>query len=132
MLCNIKIIFFVKNARQNGSHEIKDNEIVTSFRTARSGRKRNGFLPTKYENIISQAEWRMWLINIYINIFKTAFWKCNTVVIKNIIKVVDITKNAKNKYLNDLKHDKNKYLNNPPIIDNISRKMIISIKFSKI
>ena len=132
LLCNIKIIFFVKNAWQNGSYEIKDNEIVTSYRTARSGRNRNGFLLTKYENIIGQAEWCMWLINIYINIFKTAFWKCNTVVIKNIIKVVDITKNAKNKYLNDLKHDKNKYLNNPPIIDNISRKMIISIKFSKI
>ena len=42
-------------------------------------------------------------------------------------------KNAKNKYLNDVKHDKNKYLNNAPINDNkIYRKMIISIKFSKI
>ena len=41
--------------------------------------------------------------------------------------------NAKNKYLNDVKHDRNKYLNNTPINDNkISRKMIISIKFSKI
>ena len=42
--------------------------------------------------------------------------------------------NAKNKYLNDVKHDRNKYLNNAPIKDNIkrSRKMIISIKFSKI
>ena len=41
--------------------------------------------------------------------------------------------NAKNKYLNDVKHDRNKYLNNTPIKDNkISRKMIISIKFSKI
>ena len=41
--------------------------------------------------------------------------------------------NAKNKYLNDLKHDRNKYLNNAPIDDSkISRKMIISIKFSKI
>ena len=26
--------------------------------------------------------------------------------------------NAKNKYLNDVKHDKNKYLNNAPINDN--------------
>ena len=42
-------------------------------------------------------------------------------------------KNAKNKYLNDVKHDKNKYLNNAPINDNkIYRGMIISIKFSKI
>ena len=42
-------------------------------------------------------------------------------------------KNAENKYLNDVKHDKNKYLNNAPINDNkIYRKMIISIKFSKI
>ena len=41
-------------------------------------------------------------------------------------------KNAKSKYLNNVKHDKNKYLNNAPINDNkISRKMIISIKFSK-
>ena len=38
--------------------------------------------------------------------------------------------NAKNKYLNDVKHDKNKYLNNEPINDDkISRKMVISIKF---
>ena len=42
-------------------------------------------------------------------------------------------KNAKNKYLNGVKHNKNKYLNNASINDNkISRKMIISIKFSKI
>ena len=42
-------------------------------------------------------------------------------------------KNTKNKYLNDIKHDKNKYLNNTPMNDNKkSRKMIISIKFSKI
>ena len=42
-------------------------------------------------------------------------------------------KNAKNKYLNHVKHDKNKYLKNAPISGNkISRKMIISIKFSKI
>ena len=41
--------------------------------------------------------------------------------------------NAKNKNLNDVKHDRNKYLNNALINDNkISRKMIISIKFSKI
>ena len=41
--------------------------------------------------------------------------------------------NAKNKYLNDVKHDKNKYLNNALINnDKMSRKMIISIKFSKI
>ena len=40
---------------------------------------------------------------------------------------------TKNKYFNDVKHDRNKYLNNAPINDNkISRKMIISIKFSKI
>ena len=40
---------------------------------------------------------------------------------------------AKNKYLNDIKQDKNKYLNNAPISDNkISKKMVISIKFSKI
>ena len=39
-------------------------------------------------------------------------------------------KNAKNKYLNYVKHDKNKYLKNAPINGNkISRKMI---KFSKI
>ena len=42
-------------------------------------------------------------------------------------------KNTKNKYLNDVKHNKNKYLSNRPINDNKkSRKMIISIKFSKI
>ena len=41
--------------------------------------------------------------------------------------------NAKNKYLDNLKHDKNKYLNDATINDSkISRKMIISIKFSKI
>ena len=41
--------------------------------------------------------------------------------------------NAKNKYLNDVKHGRNKYLNKAPINDNkISRKMILSIKFSKI
>ena len=85
-LCNIKIIFFVKNAWQNGSYEIKDNEIVTSYRTTRSGKNRNGFLLTKYENIISQTEWPMWRTNIYINIFKTAFWKCEIVIIKIIIK----------------------------------------------
>ena len=40
---------------------------------------------------------------------------------------------AKNKYLNDIKQDKNKYLNNAPTSDNkIPRKMVISIKFSKI
>ena len=40
--------------------------------------------------------------------------------------------NAKNKYLNDIKHDKDRFLNNAPINDNkTSRKMIISIKFSK-
>ena len=76
------MIFFLKNVWQN---ETKENEIVTSYRTARIGRNRNGFLLTKYENI-SQTEWHMWLINIYINIFKTAFWKCKIVVIKNIIK----------------------------------------------
>ena len=27
LLCNIKIIFYVKNAWQNGSYEIKDNNI---------------------------------------------------------------------------------------------------------
>ena len=48
-------------------------------------------------------------------------------------KVVVIMGNAKNKYLNDVKHDKNKYLNNALINnDKMSRKMIISIKFSKI
>ena len=42
-------------------------------------------------------------------------------------------RNAKIKYFNDIKHDKNKYINIAPINDNkISRKMIISIKFSKI
>ena len=42
-------------------------------------------------------------------------------------------KNAKSKYVNGVKHDKNKYLNNAPISDNKRfRKMIISIKFSKI
>ena len=41
--------------------------------------------------------------------------------------------NAKNIYLNDIKHDRNKYLNNAPINGNkISSKMIILIKFSKI
>ena len=28
----LKLSFFVKNAWQNGSYEIKDNEIVTSYR----------------------------------------------------------------------------------------------------
>ena len=42
-------------------------------------------------------------------------------------------KNPKSKYLNDVKHYKNKYLNNARINYNeISRKMVISIKFSKI
>ena len=41
-------------------------------------------------------------------------------------------KTAKNKYLSDIRLNKNKYLNNAPINDKISRKMIISIKFSKI
>ena len=75
----------------------------------------------------------MWLINIYINIFKTAFCNCEIVVIKNIIKSSRCYGKCQNKYLNNVKHDKNKYLNNAPINDNIiSRKMIISIKFSKI
>ena len=86
LLCNIKIIFFVKNPWQNGSDEIKDNEIVTSYRTTGSERNRNRFLLIKYENIISQTECSMWRINISINIFKTGFWKCEIVVIKNIIK----------------------------------------------
>ena len=48
-------------------------------------------------------------------------------------KVVFIMENAKNKYLNDVKQVKNKYLNNALINDNkVFRKMIISIKFSKI
>ena len=34
----------------------KDNKIVTSYRTTKSGRNRNGFLLIKYENIISQTE----------------------------------------------------------------------------
>ena len=47
-------------------------------------------------------------------------------------------KSAKNKYLNNVKHDKslnnlNKYLNNPLINDTkISKKMIIPTKFSRI
>ena len=64
MLCDIKIIFFVKNAWQKDSYEIKDNEIVTSYRTS------HGFPLIKYENIIGQTEWPMWRINyIYILIF---------------------------------------------------------------
>ena len=63
MLCNIKIIFFVKNAWQKDSYEIKDSEIVTSYRNS------YGFPLIKYENIISQTEWPMWRINIYIYIY---------------------------------------------------------------
>ena len=41
-------------------------------------------------------------------------------------------KNAKNKNLNNGKHDKNKYFSKAPINDNkISRKIIISIKYLK-
>ena len=98
MLCDIKIIFFVKNTWQNSSYTIKDNEIVTSYRATIRGRNRNGFLLIKCENIISQTEWPMWRINIY---------------------VVAIMENAKNKNLKDLRQDRNKYLNNPPINDNI-------------
>ena len=65
---------------------MRDNKIVTSYRTARSVRNRNGFLLIKYENIISQTEWPMWRIDTYINIFTTAFWKYKIVVITNIIK----------------------------------------------
>ena len=50
LLCNIKIILFVKNDLQKGFYKIKDNEIVTNYRT-RSGRNANGFSLTKYENI---------------------------------------------------------------------------------
>ena len=56
LLCNIKVTFFVKHSLQNSSNEINYNEIVTSYRTARSGRNKNGFILTKYENIISQKE----------------------------------------------------------------------------
>ena len=86
LLCNIKTIFFKKNAWRKGSYEIKYDEIVTSHRTARSGRNRNDFVLTKYENI-SKREWCMWLINIYINVFETAFRKCKIVVIKVLQKM---------------------------------------------
>ena len=86
LLCNTNTIFFVKNAWRNSSYEIKDNDIVTSYRTTRSGRNRNGLLLIKYEDI-SQIEWSMSCINLYINIFKTAFWKWEIVVIKNIISL---------------------------------------------
>ena len=88
MLCNIKIIFFVKNAWQNGSYEIKDNEIVTSYRTTRSGRNGNGFLLIKCETLlVKQSDVCDVLIYyIYINILQTPVWKCEIVVIKNIRK----------------------------------------------
>ena len=40
-------------------------------------------------------------------------------ILKILQKVVAIMENAKNKYLNGVKHDRNKYLNNAPIKDNI-------------
>ena len=40
-------------------------------------------------------------------------------------------KNAKNKYLSDIRLNKNKYLNNAPINDKISRKMIYQLSFQK-
>ena len=52
--------------------------------------------------------------------------------VKLLLKLIVIIKNTKNGYLNNVKH-KSKYLINAPINDNeISRKIIISIKFSKI
>lgn len=41
MFCNVKKYLFVKNAWQNCSYEIKDNKIVTSYRTTKSERNRN-------------------------------------------------------------------------------------------
>ena len=41
MFCNIKIFFFVKSAWQNSCYKIKDNGIVTSYRTTKSERNRN-------------------------------------------------------------------------------------------
>ena len=46
LLCNIKIIFFVKSAWQNSCYKIKDNGIVTSYRTTKSEKNRNDFLLT--------------------------------------------------------------------------------------
>ena len=66
-----------------------------------------------WPNMKAVEQWRMWLINVYINICKTAFWKCKIVVIKNITK--SSLYYAKNKYLNDVKQVKNKYLNNARI-----------------
>ena len=103
MLFNIKIIFFVKNAWQNSSYEKKD-KIVTSYRTTKTGRKRNGFLLIKYENIISQTEWPTWHINIYIYIYIYIYFQNS--ILKILQKVVAIMENAKNKYLNGVKHDR--------------------------
>ena len=50
-------------------YEIKDNEIVTSYRTARSGGNRSDFLLTKYENIITQRTYDVSDLLIFILIF---------------------------------------------------------------
>ena len=64
----------MKNASQNSSYEKKDNKIVTSYRTAKSGRNRNGFLLIKYENIISQTEWPMWhIVTWWIKVLKQVY-----------------------------------------------------------
>ena len=86
MLCNTKIIFFVKNAWQNGFYEINDDEIVTGYGTARSGRNRNGFLMSKYENIISQPSDVCDLLIFTYFFSKQHFEKIVVIVIKNIIK----------------------------------------------
>ena len=84
MLSNIKVIFSVKDAWQNVSYEIKDNDIVTIYRTAKNGRNRDGFLLSKYENIISYCD--VCDLLIFISIFSKQYLKVQTCVTKNIIK----------------------------------------------
>ena len=73
MLSNIKVIFSVKDAWQNGSYEIKDNNIVTIYRTAKNGRNRDGFLLDKYENIISYCD--VCDLLIFISIFSKQYFE---------------------------------------------------------
>ena len=90
------------------------------------------FLPNMKTLLVKQSD--VFDLLIFILIFSKPHFKSGNCCYKKYYKkVVVIIKNAQNTYLNDVKHDENKYLNNPPISDNkISRKMIISIKFSKI
>ena len=84
MLSNIKVIFSVKDAWQNGSYEIKDNDIVTIYRTAKNGRNRDGFLLDKYENIISYCD--VCDLLIFISIFSKQYFESANLCYKKYYK----------------------------------------------